>query len=184
MFINGVKLTGSEYTAVNGNSITLGSPAFVNDIVEFVSYNTTSVGGGGGGGGATIIDDLTDVNLSLPLSAGENLSYDGTYWVNDYTVTATTSTVSQTSIHTLSASSYRSVEYMIQATRGTNYHVTKILAIHDGSLAYPSEYGIIYTNGSLGNFDVDISGGNMRLLVTPTSSSSTTYKIKFTAIKI
>ena len=184
VFINGVKLTGSEYTAVNGNSITLGSPAFVNDIVEFVSYNTTSVGGGGGGGGATIIDDLTDVNLSLPLSAGENLSYDGTYWVNDYTVTATTSTVSQTSIHTLSASSYRSVEYMIQATRGTNYHVTKILAIHDGSLAYPSEYGIIYTNGSLGDFDVDISGGNMRLLVTPTSSSSTTYKIKFTAIKI
>ena len=184
VFINGVKLTGSEYTAVNGNSITLSSPAFVNDIVEFVSYNTTSVGGGGGGGGATIIDDLTDVNLSLPLSAGENLSYDGTYWVNDYTVTATTSTVSQTSIHTLSASSYRSVEYMIQATRGTNYHVTKILAIHDGSLAYPSEYGIIYTNGSLGDFDVDISGGNMRLLVTPTSSSSTTYKIKFTAIKI
>ena len=184
VFINGVKLTGSEYTAVNGNSITLSSPAFVNDIVEFVSYNTTSVGGGGGGGGATIIDDLTDVNLSLPLSAGENLSYDGTYWVNDYTVTATTSTVSQTSIHTLSASSYRSVEYMIQATRGTNYHVTKILAIHDGSLAYPSEYGIIYKNGSLGNFDVDISGGNMRLLVTPTSSSSTTYKIKFTAIKI
>ena len=184
VFINGVKLTGSEYTAVNGNSITLSSPAFVNDIVEFVSYNTTSVGGGGGGGGATIIDDLTDVNLSLPLSAGENLSYDGTYWVNDYTVTATTSTVSQTSIHTLSASSYRSVEYMIQATRGTNYHVTKILAIHDGSLAYPSEYGIIYTNSSLGDFDVDISGGNMRLLVTPTSSSSTTYKIKFTAIKI
>jgi hypothetical protein len=184
VFINGVKLTGSEYIAVNGNSITLSSPAFSNDIVEFVSYNTTSVGGGGGGGGATIIDDLTDVNLSLPLSAGENLSYDGTYWVNDYTVTANTSTVSQTSIHTLSASSYRSVEYMIQATRGTNYHVTKILAIHDGSLAYPSEYGIIYTNGSLGDFDVDISGGNMRLLVTPTSSSSTTYKIKFTAIKI
>ena len=52
VFINGVKLTGSEYTAVNGNSITLSSPAFVNDIVEFVSYNTTSVGGGGGGGGA------------------------------------------------------------------------------------------------------------------------------------
>jgi hypothetical protein len=184
VFVNGVKLTTSEYIAVNGNSITLNSPAFANDIVEFVSYNTTSTGGSGGGGGATIIDDLTDVNLSLPLSVGENLSYDGTYWVNDYTVTATTSTVSQTSIHTLSASSYRSVEYVIQATQGTNYHATKILAIHDGSLAYPSEYGIIYTNGSLGDFDVDISGGNMRLLVTPTSSSSTTYKIKFTAIKI
>jgi len=184
VFVNGVKLTTSEYIAVNGNSITLNSPAFANDIVEFVSYNTTSTGGSGGGGGATIIDDLSDVNLSLPPAVGENLTYDGTYWVNDYTVTATTSTVSQTSIHTLSASSYRSIEYMIQATQGSNYHVTKVLAIHDGSLAYPTEYGTLYTNGSLGTFDVDISGGNMRLLVTPTSSSSTSYKIKFTAIKI
>ena len=95
-----------------------------------------------------------------------------------------TSTTSQTAIHTLSASSYRSVEYMIQATQGSNYHVTKVLAIHNGTLAYPTEYGTLYTNGSLGTFDVDISGGNMRLLVTPASSSSTTYKIKFTAIKI
>ena len=73
---------------------------------------------------------------------------------------------------------------MIQATQGTNYHVTKILAIHDGTTTYPTEYGTLYTNGSLGAFDVDISGGNIRLRVTPSSSSSTSYKIKFTAIKV
>ena len=184
VFVNGVKLTGSEYTATNGTSVTLGSPAFENDIVEFVSYNTTSSGGSGGGGGATILDDLSDVVLSLPPAAGETLTYNGSNWVNDYTVTASTSTTSQTAIHTLSASTYRSVEYTIQATQGTNYHVTKILCIHDGTLAYPTEYGIVYTNTSLATFDVDVSGGNMRLLVTPASSSSTTYKIKFTAIKV
>ena len=184
VYVNGVKLTSSEYVASNGSSITLISPAFVNDIVEFISYNITSVGGGGGGGGASIIDDLSDVNLTLPLSAGENLTYDGYYWVNDYVVTATTTTTSQTTLHSLSSSSYRSVEYMIQATQGSNYHVTKILAIHDGTTTYPTEYGTLYTNGSLGTFDADISGGNMRLRVTPSSSSSTSYKIKFTAIKV
>ena len=184
VYVNGVKLTSSEYIASNGSSITLISPAFVNDIVEFISYNITSVGGGGGGGGASIIDDLSDVNLTLPPAAGENLTYDGYYWVNDYVVTATTSTTSQTTLHSLSSSSYRSVEYMIQATQGTNYHVTKILAIHDGTTTYPTEYGTLYTNGSLGTFDVDISGGNIRLRVTPSSSSSTSYKIKFTAIKV
>ena len=184
VYVNGVKLTSSEYVASNGSSITLISPAFVNDIVEFISYNITSVGGGGGGGGASIIDDLSDVNLTLPPSAGENLTYDGYYWVNDYVVTATTTTTSQTTLHSLSSSSYRSVEYMIQATQGSNYHVTKILAIHDGTTTYPTEYGTLYTNGSLGTFDVDISGGNMRLRVTPSSSSSTSYKIKFTAIKV
>jgi hypothetical protein len=184
VYVNGVKLTSSEYIASNGSSITLISPAFVNDIVEFISYNITSVGGGGGGGGASIIDDLSDVNLTLPPSAGENLTYDGYYWVNDYVVTATTTTTSQTTLHSLSSSSYRSVEYMIQSTQGSNYHVTKILVIHDGTTTYPTEYGTLYTNGSLGTFDADISGGNMRLRVTPSSSSSTSYKIKFTAIKV
>ena len=180
VYVNGVKLTSSEYVASNGSSITLISPAFVNDIVEFISYNITSVGGGG----ASILDDLSDVNLTLPPLEGENLTYDGYYWVNDYVVTATTSTTSQTTLHSLSSSSYRSVEYMIQATQGSNYHVTKILAIHDGTTTYPTEYGTLYTNGSLGTFDVDISGGNIRLRVTPSSSSSTSYKIKFTAIKV
>ena len=184
VYVNGVKLTSSEYVASNGSSITLISPAFVNDIVEFISYNITSVGGGGGGGGASILDDLSDVNLTLPPLEGENLTYDGYYWVNDYVVTATTTTTSQTTLHSLSSSSYRSVEYMIQATQGSNYHVTKILAIHDGTTTYPTEYGTLYTNGSLGTFDVDISGGNIRLRVTPSSSSSTSYKIKFTAIKV
>ena len=187
VYVNGVKLTSSEYVAYTGSSITLISPAFVNDIVEFISYNITSVGVGGSvgsGGGATIIDDLSDVTLTLPPSAGENLTYDGYYWVNDYVVTATTTTTSQTTIHSLSLSSYRSVEYMIQATQGSNYHVTKILVIHDGTTTYPTEYTPLYTNGSLGTFDVDISGGNMRLRVTPSSSSSTSYKIKFTAIKV
>jgi hypothetical protein len=183
VYVNGVKLTSSEYVASNGSSITLISPAFVNDIVEFISYNITSVGGGGGGG-ASILDDLSDVNLTLPPAAGENLTYDGYYWVNDYVVTATTTTTSQTTLHSLSSSSYRSVEYMIQATQGSNYHVTKILAIHDGTTTYPTEYGTLYTNGSLGTFDVDISGGNIRLRVAPSSSSSTSYKIKFTAIKV
>ena len=183
VYVNGVKLTSSEYVASNGSSITLISPAFVNDIVEFISYNITSVGGGGGGG-ASILDDLSDVNLTLPPLEGENLTYDGYYWVNDYVVTATTTTTSQTTLHSLSSSSYRSVEYMIQATQGSNYHVTKILAIHDGTTTYPTEYGTLYTNGSLGTFDVDISGGNIRLRVTPSSSSSTSYKIKFTAIKV
>lgn len=182
MFINGVKLTSSEYTATNGTTITLGSPAFANDIVEFISYNTTSVGGGGGG--ATILDDLTDVALNLPPAAGENLTYNGSDWVNDYTVTASTSTTSQTAIHTLSSSNYRSVEYTIQATQGLKYHLTKLLVVHDGLIAYHTEYGTVFTIDSLGTFDVDISGGNIRLLVTPSAAISTNYKIKFTAIKV
>ena len=159
------------------------SPAFENDIVELIGYNTISTSGSGGGGGASSLNDLTDVTLTLP-AAGEALVYDGSQWVNDYTVTASTSSTSQTPIHTLSSSTYRSVEYTIQATQGTKYHLTKILVIHDGTLTYPTEYGTVYTNGSLGIFDLDISGGNIRLLVTPSAATTTDYKIKFTAFKV
>jgi len=184
VYVNGVKLIPSEFIASNGSSVVLNSPAYQNDIVELIGYNTVSTsGGGGGGGGASSLNDLTDVTLTSP-AAGETLVYDGSQWVNDYNVTASTSTTSQTAIHTLSAATYRSVEYTIQATQGLKYHLTKVLAVHDGLLAYPTEYGTVYTIDSLGTFDVDISGGNIRLLVTPAAVTTTNYKIKFTAFKV
>ena len=129
-------------------------------------------------------------NLGIGTTAAtETLQVNGNISINGTTsygsVTATTSTVSQTTIHSgLSTSIYRSVEYTIQATQGTNYHVTKILSIHNGTIAYNSEYGIIFNNTSVGTFDVDISGGNLRLLVTPESSSLTNYRVNFIATKI
>jgi hypothetical protein len=119
----------------------------------------------------------------------DKLQVQGNILINGTTsygsTTATTATVSQIGIHSgISTSTYRSVEYTIQATQGTNFHATKILSIHNGTTAYNSEYGTIYNNTSVGTFDVDVSGGNIRLLVTPASSSSTTYTINFVATKI
>ena len=79
---------------------------------------------------------------------------------------------------------YRSVEYTIQVTEGTKYHVTKVLAIHDGTNVTFNEYGTLTTSTSLSTFALDINGGNMRLLATPASSNSTVFKIKFNAIKV
>jgi hypothetical protein len=183
VYVNGVKLISSEFDASNGSSVVLTSPAYENDIVELIGYNTISTSGSGGGGGASALNDLTDVTLTSP-AAGEALVYNGSQWINDYTVTASTSSTSQTAIHTLSASAYRSVEYTIQATQGLKYHLTKLLVIHDGLIASNTEYGTVFTIDSLGTFDVDISGGNIRLLVTSSAAITTNYKIKFTAFKV
>ena len=136
----------------------------------------------------------TDVSIGGSLGIGttnptEKLQVQGNlsiYGTTSYGSTiATTATVSQTNIYSnLSSSTYRSVEYTIQATQGTNYHATKILTIHNGTTTYNSEYGTVYNNTLVGAFDVDISGGNIRLLVTPASSSSTTYTVNFVATKI
>jgi hypothetical protein len=88
------------------------------------------------------------------------------------------------SINQLSATVYRSVEYTIQAVVGTNYHVTKILAIHNGTDVSITEYGTIITNTSVASYSVDISGGNIVLTATPTSASATTFKLTIIGLKV
>lgn len=48
VFVNGVRLTKSEYTALDGSNIIFGDPLFANDTVDILKYNTTSSGGSGG----------------------------------------------------------------------------------------------------------------------------------------
>ena len=180
VFVNGVKLPGSEFTASNGSTIVLDDAAFLNDTVEFVSYNTVP----NSSAGAQNLNGLADVTITGTPVVGETLQHDGSKFVNDYTITSAKTSTSQTSIHSLAVATYRSVEYTVQITEGTKYHVTKILAIHDGTNATFNEYGTLTTHSSLATFTVDINSGNMRLLATPASSNSTVFKVKFNAIKV
>ena len=137
--------------------------------------------------------DASPSNVGL-ITSFQNLTITDTATITTIDVNQTTivgsatsslSTLTQTAIHTgLSTSTYRSVEYTIQATEGTNFHSTKLLALHNGTTAYHSEYGTIFNNSSVASFDVDISGGNLRLLATGASASQTDYVINFTATKI
>ena len=86
VFVNGVKLTSSEYTANNGSQIVLNTPAFAGEIVEFHSYNITSNygSGGGGGGGASNLTGLSDVNFPIALADDQLLQFNSStnVWEN------------------------------------------------------------------------------------------------------
>ena len=133
---------------------------------------------------------VTTYNVGIGTTvAYERLEVHGTISIDSRvsygTTTAQTSSTSQIGIHSaFPVTSYRSVEYTIQATEGSSYHSTKILALHDGSSAYHTEYASIYNASSVATYDVDVSGGNLRLLATPASSGITTYNIIFDAIKV
>jgi len=58
VYVNGIKLTDSEFTATNGVTTVLAVGCFVGDIVELVAYNTVSAGGGAFGIG-NVVEDLT-----------------------------------------------------------------------------------------------------------------------------
>ena len=182
VFYNGVKLADTEFTASNGTAVVLNDVAYAGDVVELISYATAA--SGGGGGGASNLNGLADVTITGSPIVGETLQHNGTKFVNDFTVTQTTTSTSEVTILGLDVSEYRSVEYNIQVTEGTNYHATKILALHDSTDAFFSEYGTITNNNAVATFNMDVSGSNMRLLATPASSNSTVFKVKFTGIKV
>jgi hypothetical protein len=58
VFLNGVRLTDSEFTATNGISIILDTPCRDGDIVDIIGYSIIGVGAGTSGiGGITILDE-------------------------------------------------------------------------------------------------------------------------------
>ena len=91
--------------------------------------------------------------------------------------TQTTTTTSQSTIDSFTAATYRSAQYQIQITQGSNYHVTTLNIVHDGSQVYIMEFGTIRTGVALATFDADINSGSVRVRGTPTTSNSTVFKL-------
>jgi hypothetical protein len=86
--------------------------------------------------------------------------------------TTTTTTTANNVVDSFSKSIFRSAKYTVQITSGSDYHVTEVLLLHDGSDVFITEYGTVYTNVSLGNVTAAINSANVELLVAPTNSSS------------
>ena len=106
--------------------------------------------------------------------------------LNDSVITTATLTTTTTNanqvVDSFAAATFRCAKYLIQVTSGSNYQMSEILVINDGSTCYITEYGSIVTNTELATFDADINSGNVRLLTTP-SNASTTIKVTRTGVK-
>lgn len=95
------------------------------------------------------------------------------------TTETSTSATTQTAIHTMSASDFRSARFTIQVTNSTDstYHTTEILMVHDGTTANITEFGKVFTANEEATFTADISSGNVRLLATPATTDSMEFKV-------
>lgn len=86
--------------------------------------------------------------------------------------TTSTSTTANNVVDTFSKTIFRSAKYYVQITSGSDYHVSEVLLLHDGTDVFITEYGTVYSNASLGNVSAAINSANVELLVAPTNSSS------------
>ena len=96
---------------------------------------------------------------------------------------------SSTSVFTLdsfSATVFRTAKYQVQVVNSTDsdYQAIEIFLFHDGTTVYLTQYASIFDNGAQATFDADISGGNVRLRVTPASGDTMAYKYIRTTIEV
>ena len=96
------------------------------------------------------------------------------------TLTTSTTTADQVLL-SVSATTYRAIVAEISILSSTSYHVLEVKIIHDGTSASHTQYSDIFTGASLTTIDSDVSGGNVRLLVTPTNAV-TVYRVTYRAI--
>ena len=107
----------------------------------------------------------------------------GSHYAVDARTTASLSTTSETSVDTTSTSSSKSIKYLVEATYSSDYQISEILIVTDGTNANLVEYGIVHTSASpLVSFDADVSGGNARLLATAATATTTLKIVKTTVV--
>ena len=127
--------------------------------------------------------DGTSVTLNQSFGSGDTIVISSfgkvvlpTYEVQPAAASLVTTNVDQV-VDTFSATTTRSAKYFVQFTEGSRYHSQEVLLIHDGTNVYMTSYAGIFTESDLGDVNADISGGNVRLLVTP-NYANTDVKIK------
>jgi len=119
------------------------------------------------------------VNSSIISIGGVNVATTATLASLGISNTVTFTGTSSQVLDSMTLSAYRSAEYVISANNNTAnaYQVSKILVIHDGTTAYVTEYGTMYTNTSVMTITAGANATHMLINCTPVSSNTT---VKFT----
>ena len=171
VFWNGVYQHHSEYS-VSGTTLTFTAAAPNSAAIE---VHIPTVNGIGTPSDATV----TPAKLS---TGGPSWDTNSNQIVGSHYTRSDSTSISSTSATTVAThaiATFRSVNYKVQITQGTDYYQSEINVVHDGSTAYITEFGIINTDPSNfgATFSATISSGNLLLQVAMGSNASATIKV-------
>jgi hypothetical protein len=168
-----VGTTNEIQTSVSNQTVTIGLPTDVT-VQGHLIVDTN-----------TLYVDATANKVGIGTATpSEALHVDGAIRVDGVstlkTSTATVASTSATNIDTFDASVDRSAKYIIQATDTVNeeYQIAEAVCIHDGTTAYITIYGIVYTGSAeIATYSANYNSGTFELKATGASTNSTEYKV-------
>lgn len=161
---------------VNGTTAWVLTRSIDADTIIKLSNGMVAVDSGATNGGIAFKNTTKTTDTLGSTAINWNIVVDAVYLAaHAATITTTTvvATVPNTVIDSYSVTLYRSSKYEIQITDVSGYHVVEIRSIHDGTNAYLTQYGEMYTTTSSGVFTTAIAGGNVVLYFTPIAASAT-----------
>jgi hypothetical protein len=121
-----------------------------------------------------------NVNIT---SAGLNLGSVGQPYTTSNVTTQIYASTSQQTFFAFPAISYRTCKMLLQfTTNSLGVESVEIMVITDGTNAYVTAYNDIRTNGKLADIDADVSGGNVRILITPTTTNHVAVVGEYTLV--
>lgn len=201
-FVTAVNLPTSDGTAGQflktdgAGTVTFDTIPTINALNDIANVTITSASSGEflkWNGSAWVNDSIPTINTLNDISnvtitsatTGEFLQWNGSSWVNAVVEafdvqTQTTSATTQVTVASYNATTYDGIKVVITMhdSVATERSITELLITHDGTTAVATEYAQVNTATALATFDVDISGGNVRILATPASTNSTAFTVK------
>lgn len=176
-----VKVTLDSYGRVTQNTAV--TSADITGVLGYTPANSGSVLSGTGSAnkiaywsGSTALTYDSD----LAYDAANNILQIGNNHINgSASGIAVSNTITQ--IDSFAAATYRSAKYVVQVSHASaGYQVSEILVVHDGTTAYVTEYGVMYTGATpLITYSATISAGNVLLQGTGANTSNT---VRFTRV--
>jgi hypothetical protein len=132
---------------------------------------------GSGGAGPGTFD--TDVNGNAVL---DGTNFNGVV-NNGVSLTDITGT-GKIYIDSWTVGTYHSAKYVVTVRDGSNFHVSEVMVLTNETDVFISEYGVMASNGLLGEFSASLNSGSVDFTFTPTGASNMAIMAAITKMAI
>jgi hypothetical protein len=190
---NTLRWTASANTIDVSNTITTANLAVSgNSVLQKTTITTANVygvftahGNSAVQGNSSVVGQLSvtnTVSFGNTTINGKLISLNGNFIYSDkYTVIGG---IGAQIVDQFDPAAFRSAEYIVQVSNTTHSQVSKLLVFHNGGEAYVTEYAQLNNPAALGTFSSTISGGNVRLLITPNAAGTPAVSFVRTTLAI
>jgi hypothetical protein len=169
----------TNYVVTTDSNTAVGNAAISNTFTaNTVVANTFDANTSVNVGNSTVNVAITSPNSAQISSGTYYLNANGS-WLENTSAPVTNGSITTTGtsaqvVDSFAVADQNAAEYYvhIKDNNANNYHASKILVVHSVGAAYSTEYATIVSNNTMGVFAADINSGNVRLLLTPTSSNT------------